>query len=133
MPFGYNQIEEQQQFVHCTGGMFVLIETNQVTSPTSKEHSHVSMSGQKSSSELRKDYIARQTSSICQDEQKTENKIGFLWSWNYMLSKRWRSANTGDEHSQDRMLEDFRQFTSDKDGRLTDFWKEYTCIVKAEY
>ncbi|KAL5017610.1 hypothetical protein ScPMuIL_007199 [Solemya velum] len=124
--FGYNQIEEQQQFVHCTGGMFVLIEDNQASSPTSDEHSHVLRSGKKSSSELRKDYIARQTSNICQDEQKTENKIGFLWSWNYLLSKRWRSANTGDEHSQDRMLEDFRQFNSDKDGRLTEFWKEYT-------
>ena len=118
-------IEDQQQYVHCTGGMFVLRENTQVTSPTSKRSSHFTSFGKKSSSEMRKDYIARQTSSSSQVELQIENKIGFLWSWNFMSSKRWRSQNTGDEHFQDKVLADFQKFCSNQGGRLKDFWCDY--------
>ena len=50
--------------------------------------------------------------------------IGFLWSWNFMLGKRWRSQYTGDETFQDNMLADFKQFCSNKDGRLLKFYNE---------
>ena len=51
-------------------------------------------------------------------------QIGYLWSWNFMLTKKWRSNNTGDESFQDRMLSDFRAFCSNTDERLVDFWRE---------
>ena len=50
--------------------------------------------------------------------------IGFSWSWNFMLGKKWRSQYTGDETLQDNMLSDFRLFCSNKDGRLLKFYNE---------
>lgn len=50
--------------------------------------------------------------------------VGYLWSWNFMLGKRWRSQYTGDEQFQDNMLADFRLFCSNQDGRLEKFYKE---------
>lgn len=44
-----------------------------------------------------------------------------------MVSRRWKWSNpaTGDEEFQDKLLEDFRHFCSNKDDRLSNFWK--TC------
>ena len=53
---------------------------------------------------------------------ESETFIGFLWSWNFMLGKRWRSQNTGDESFQDNMLADFKQFCANQDNRLQNFF-----------
>lgn len=145
--------EEYHQYVHCTGGMFVIIEDVKlpIKSPVVKEtpkqlekhnsggnlgsrgsnlgsrefRSSNSLS-KKSSAELRKDYIARQTSqTINQQKYETDIEIGFLWSWNFMSSRKWRSPNTGDEHFQDTVLRDFRAFCSNSEQRLQEFWTEY--------
>ena len=50
--------------------------------------------------------------------------VGFLWSWNFMLGKKWRSQFTGDESFQDNMLADFRLFCSNSEGRLATFFGE---------
>ncbi|CAC5397004.1 DEPDC5 [Mytilus coruscus] len=117
--------QNEEQYVHCSGGMFVLIEDSQTTSPTMKEAPFVYGHKKKSASQLRKDYIARQTSRTNQHDDQHWNKIGFLWSWNYMLSKKWRTSHTGDEHFQDKMLADFREFCSNKDDRLKEYWHDY--------
>ncbi|KAF6778456.1 hypothetical protein AHF37_02025 [Paragonimus kellicotti] len=44
--------------------------------------------------------------------------IGYFWSWNHMLPKRWRGYLTGDESFQDAVLADFRAFMNAEDGRL---------------
>lgn len=54
----------------------------------------------------------------------TGHFIGFFWSWNFMLGKKWRSQYTGDEQFQDNMLSDFRLFCSNQDGRLEKFFKD---------
>ena len=142
-----SQSEEHQHYVHCTGGMFVIIEDGHNTPPSpppvnqeikranplasrssSKElrSSSSGSLGKKSSTELRKDYIARQASEILNPEEvDKECKIGFLWSWNFMSSRRWRSSNTGDEHFQDTVLKDFRLFCADHEERLTRYWLDY--------
>ena len=51
-------------------------------------------------------------------------RVGFLWSWNFLLTKRWRSSHTGDEHYQDKVLADFRAFCSNVDNRLRDYWDD---------
>ena len=43
----------------------------------------------------------------------------FLWSWNPLLSHRFRSGASGDEAFQDAMLADFKAFNCDRDGRLS--------------
>ncbi|XP_052240462.1 GATOR complex protein Iml1-like isoform X2 [Dreissena polymorpha] len=157
--------EDYHQYVHCTGGMFIIIEDTNLAKanhqpiietrpigvkpviesqpinakkrennsslgnlpPSRNMKSSVSYGtlGKKSFSELRKDYIARQTSQLDCQNVEWEIEIGFLWSWNFMLSRRWRSGNTGDETFQDNVLRDFRAFCSNEDDRLYEFWMEY--------
>lgn len=58
------------------------------------------------------------------------SQTGFLWSWNFMISRRWKqtcnSGATGDIPFMDKMLHDFRMFCSNKDGRLENFWLEFS-------
>lgn len=133
--------EEYHQYVHCTGGMFVIIEDTRAlgSSPVPKEMKSnrkfgngknepksTGSFGRKSTSEMRKDYIARQTSqTFNQQNFETDHEVGFLWSWNFMSSKKWRSSNTGDEHFQDVVLRDLRAFCSNDEGRLQTFWNDY--------
>ena len=56
------------------------------------------------------------------------SETGFLWSWNFMLSKRWKmtsnTAATGDIAFMDKMLADFRKFCQNDRGRLVQFWRQ---------
>jgi len=61
--------------------------------------------------------------------------MGFLWSWNHMVSRKWKSLSlsAGDEFFQKKIIQDFRYFCSNGDNRLKEFWescwelKEKTC------
>ncbi|PAA50322.1 hypothetical protein BOX15_Mlig018953g1 [Macrostomum lignano] len=55
--------------------------------------------------------------------------VGFIWSWNHILTRRWRSSWTGDEHFQDCLLADFRRFCANDANRLKDYWDR--CWVQA--
>jgi len=51
--------------------------------------------------------------------------MGFLWSWNHMVSRRWKSSSTpatGDEMFQTKILRDFREFCANNNNRLKLFW-----------
>lgn len=54
--------------------------------------------------------------------------MGFLWSWNHMVSKKWRSSNntpaTGDETFQLKFLRDFKHFCANQEQRLAAFWDQ---------
>lgn len=50
--------------------------------------------------------------------------IEFIWSWNYMLTKRWRSASTQDESYAVSLMQDFKAFCRNSDNRLVEFWRE---------
>ena len=50
--------------------------------------------------------------------------VGFLWSWNSMLGKRWKNQYTGEEAFHDAAFVDFRAFCSNKDNRLAHFFNE---------
>ena len=43
-----------------------------------------------------------------------------------MLTRRWRGPNsaTGDEQFQNKMLKDFREFCSNQNNRLLNFWDQ---------
>ena len=74
----------------------------------------------RSSSNRCHDYIARQLSQQRDGEPDVHSRVGFLWAWNFMSSKLWRSPNTGYEDFQDHLLADFRLFCRRGDGRLDD-------------
>nr|CAD7589464.1 unnamed protein product [Timema genevievae] len=72
------------------------------------------------------EYITRHVSGKNNDDYNTERRTGFLWSWNHMLSRRWRSSSTpatGDEMFQAKFLRDFREFCANTNNRLLDFWE----------
>lgn len=57
-----------------------------------------------------------------------EERIGYNWAYNTMLTKTWRSSATGDEKFADRLLKDFTDFCWNKDSRLVLFWTD--CLDK---
>jgi hypothetical protein len=50
--------------------------------------------------------------------------VGFLWSWNSMLGKRFKNQNTGEEYFHDACFADFKAFCTNKDGRLVEFFNK---------
>ena len=56
------------------------------------------------------------------------SETGFLWSWNFMISKKWKITSntgaTGEIAFMDKMLADFRAFCRNENNRLLNFWLE---------
>ncbi|GLH03982.1 uncharacterized protein GBIM_09784 [Gryllus bimaculatus] len=132
-------VAHYHQYVHLTGNVFILISTQQCQPPTrSNSVSHSAgrpVSGAKALSQRRypvhsdvssphEEYITRHVSGKNQNDYSTEPRIGFLWSWNHMVSRRWKLASTatGDEMFQMKILRDFREFCANVDNRLKNFW-----------
>ncbi|XP_034240343.1 GATOR complex protein Iml1 isoform X2 [Thrips palmi] len=135
------QTRHHHQYVHITGNMFLLIPSP----PCHRTHAQDMNSHGKSRrtmgrqptveypthhdmvSSPHEEYITRH---VCgnnsQDEYGPDRKIGFLWSWNHMLTRRWKGPNsaTGDEQFQNKMLKDFREFCSNQNNRLLNFWDQ---------
>lgn len=42
-----------------------------------------------------------------------------------MITKRFKTSITGDEHSMRKIMEDFKAFCSDENGRLFGFWEVF--------
>ncbi|BHF64986.1 GATOR complex protein depdc5 [Sparganum proliferum] len=62
---------------------------------------------------------------------EAQSQVGFFWTWNHMLPRKWRGQLTGDEAFQDGMLEDFRRFCSGVDNRLATLFADYRTRVLA--
>ncbi|KAJ8973342.1 hypothetical protein NQ317_004654 [Molorchus minor] len=69
-------------------------------------------------------YITRHVSGKNKDDYDNSRKMGFLWSWNHMVSKRWRTNQAVDNNFQLKLLKDFREFCSNSEDRLRSFWHE---------
>ncbi|XP_023034077.1 GATOR complex protein Iml1 isoform X3 [Drosophila willistoni] len=108
-----DQLPKEYQYIHFTGNMFALIRcasnNYQVESPTLQE--------------------ANVTRCVYGHTNNTNvpKKVGFLWAWNHMIpNKKWKAQiinNSADgELLQLKMLKDFREFCSNSDQRLSQFW-----------
>ncbi|XP_023160420.2 GATOR complex protein Iml1 isoform X8 [Drosophila hydei] len=108
-------LPKEYQYVHCTGNMFALIRCAsnkfQVESPSRQE--------------------ANVTRCVYGHTNNTNvpKKVGFLWSWNHMIpNRKWKTLtinNSADgELFQLKMLKDFREFCSNGDQRLANFWSQ---------
>ncbi|XP_051887990.1 GATOR complex protein DEPDC5 isoform X3 [Pristis pectinata] len=102
--------ENKPQYIHVTGTVFLQL-------PYSKRKF---TSGQQ---RRRRNSTSSSTQSLFGEE-----KIGYNWAYNTMLTKTWRSSATGDEKFADRLLKDFNDFCSNKDNRLLNFWE--SCLDK---
>lgn len=87
-----------------------------------------SLSHQDTVSSPHEEYITRHIGGARQNRAnrlRAENEhIEFIWSWNYMLTKRWRSTSTQDESYAVSLMQDFKSFCQNGDNRLVDFWLE---------
>lgn len=135
--------ESDRQYVHITGNAFILVPSTASTRPRPRTGTNIVRrnmgqkrypvhSDQPSPHEA---YITRHVSGKSKDDHNMDRKMGFLWSWNYMVSRKWKSlsTSTGDELFQKKIIQDFRHFCSNGDNRLKQFWescwelKEKTC------
>ena len=75
-------------------------------------------------SSLTLSYITRHVVGRQKWQQNQEVRVGFLWAWNSMLSKRWRnpSGPVCDESNGSKLLSDFRKFCANDDDRLKNYW-----------
>lgn len=70
----------------------------------------------------------RNSTSSATQNMFCEERIGYNWAYNTMLTKTWRSSATGDEKFADRLLRDFTDFCVNRDNRLVAFWA--SCLEK---
>jgi len=139
------------QYIHCTGNCFILIPTQlelvsgiqgiKVMSSKKKSTAHKTpaVSPQlslvttgarqrhESPGTLNTSVISRHPAGKTQVKYE-HDETGFLWSWNFMISKRWKNISntgaTGDIAFMDRLLADFRKFCDNEDNRLVNYWEE---------
>ncbi|KDR15773.1 DEP domain-containing protein 5 [Zootermopsis nevadensis] len=137
-------LAHQHQYVHLTGNMFILIPSQPCQRPHHRSNSlsHIGRSGfgsrqlgiqnsrrypvhSDSMSSPHEEYITRHVSGKNKDDYGTDMRVGFRWSWNHMVSRRWKSSSTpatGDEMFQTKILKDFREFCANSENRLKLFW-----------
>lgn len=122
---------QHNQYIHLTGNVFLMIPTP----PCDKKVSRIrdtSVSRSRSiwryptynevvGTSPHQEYITRHVNI---QKKGCDNRIGFLWSWNHMISRRWKwcSSAKSDEAFQNKLLSDFRQFCANADNRLKTFW-----------
>ncbi|KAF6728095.1 DEP domain-containing protein 5 [Oryzias melastigma] len=97
--------ENKPQYIHVTGTVFLQL-------PYSKR--------KYSSGQQRR--RRNSTTSNSQGPFGGEDRVGFYWAYNTMLTKAWRTGLLGDERLADRLLRDFTDFCANKDKRLQSFW-----------
>ncbi|XP_078143604.1 GATOR1 complex protein DEPDC5 isoform X2 [Centroberyx gerrardi] len=97
--------ENKPQYIHVTGTVFLQL-------PYSKR--------KYSSGQQRR--RRNSTTSNSQGPFGSEERVGYYWAYNTMLTKAWRTGVLGDERLADRLLRDFTDFCANKDNRLLNFW-----------
>ncbi|XP_039311231.1 GATOR complex protein Iml1 isoform X6 [Solenopsis invicta] len=142
MPCLVENCENDRQYVHVTGNAFILVSSTTNTRPRPRTGTNVMRrnTGQKrypvhpDQSSPHEAYITRHVGGK-KDDYSIDRKVGFLWSWNHMVSRKWKSLSlsAGDEFFNKKIIQDFRHFCSNGDNRLKEFWesswelKEKTC------
>lgn len=108
-----NQKSDRLLFVHSSGNIFVLIPKNK----TLEQVNNVT------------NYFAR---SIASNNNLLNIlftlQTGFLWSCNYMVSKRWRTSSTpvlGDESYVQSVLKEFKDCCKNYENRLISTWQSF--------
>uniref|UniRef100_A0A3Q4BZZ3 DEP domain-containing protein n=1 Tax=Mola mola TaxID=94237 RepID=A0A3Q4BZZ3_MOLML len=97
--------ENKPQYIHVTGTVFLQL-------PYSKR--------KYSSGQQRR--RRNSTTSNSQGPFGGEERVGYYWAYNTMLTKAWRTGVLGDEKLPERLLRDITDFCANKDNRLLNFW-----------
>ncbi|KAK8788496.1 hypothetical protein V5799_021714 [Amblyomma americanum] len=115
---------EHRTYVHTTGGMFLMIprSNNQSQKTTPQDEANKAP-----------DYICCEADVMepcfkhCEEQPATctNRKVGFLWSYNYMITKRWKNTATIDEQFMRGVMQDFRALCSNHENRLVEAFEAW--------
>ncbi|CAN7986898.1 unnamed protein product [Ixodes hexagonus] len=115
---------EHRTYVHTTGGMFLMMpRTFSLADPA---RPHRGRGGQaeedqlptKHERTLYRPFQKKNKYMLPSSSAATVCQVGYLWSWNYMITKRWKNTATIDEQFMRTVMHDFRALCSDQEGRL---------------
>ena len=118
--------EGQCEYVHVSGTAFVFIDglANKNREPRKQPRSPFP---QLHLSNYNQNYHGNQNGTgkaAASPDTSTQKGVYFLWVYNYLLTKRWRTSAAGDEKLHDKLLTDFINFCNDEDGRLSAYWED---------
>ncbi|GBM99482.1 GATOR complex protein DEPDC5 [Araneus ventricosus] len=129
IPYRNPDASAPPQYVHVSGSMFIMLPVRPKESKKiNGKHLAATPLDLHQISSPHDEYITRHFSGVKNKRlsllnAETDTKIGFLWSWNYMITKRWKNAGTVDENFMRKVMRDFRSFCLNHNSRLEDFWK----------
>ncbi|OQR72135.1 hypothetical protein BIW11_01364 [Tropilaelaps mercedesae] len=139
-----NLVSSYETFVHCTGGMFLVPSEDNaeepydtgLREPPDKPQVELCTTVTQKSDESPK----LMATSLAMEKDSTDtgrSRTGFLWSYNFMITKRWKSTASIDEHFMRTVLEDLRKFCSNTGDRLVSLYKDWfklnaLCLQQAE-
>lgn len=131
-PPSNNTSTREHQYIHATGTIFILISNSAPKSDRSRANSMKERRQFTSRYSVHADvvpspheaYITRHVSGKNKADYDNSRKMGFLWCWNHMISRRWRTNQGVDTNFQIKCLKDFRAFCNNSQGRLRTFWRE---------
>ncbi|XP_062870046.1 GATOR1 complex protein DEPDC5 isoform X2 [Trichomycterus rosablanca] len=103
--------ENKPQYIHVTGTIFMQL-------PFSKRKYNSGQQRRRRNS----------ASSASQSLFGSEERVGYYWAYNAMLTKAWRTGVLGDERLAERLLRDFTDFCGNKGNRLVAFWE--SCVER---
>ncbi|XP_048522891.1 GATOR complex protein Iml1 [Dendroctonus ponderosae] len=122
----------EHQYIHATGTIFILISNTAPKSDRSRANSMKENRPNIASTKysLHADvvpspheaYITRHVSGKNKADYDNSRKMGFLWCWNHMISKKWRTNQGVDNNFQIKCLKDFKAFCNNAEDRLSSFW-----------
>ncbi|XP_072043182.1 LOW QUALITY PROTEIN: GATOR1 complex protein DEPDC5-like [Amphiura filiformis] len=127
----YMSYEGQCEYVHVSGAALVFIDdlANKNREPANN-HTHHSHSHLSYNQNYHGNYQNGVNSAISRDTSSTQNGVYFLWAYNYLMTKRWRTSSAGDEKLHDKLLADFISFCNNDDGRLSAYWESCQEMLK---
>ncbi|GFR17135.1 GATOR complex protein DEPDC5 [Trichonephila clavata] len=121
IPYRNPNTSAPPQYVHISGSMFIMLPVR--PKENKKLNSNNLPLDLQQISSPHDEYITRHFSGVRNKRlsplnAETDTKIGFLWSWNYMITKRWKNAGTVDENFMRKVMRDFRSFCLNRNSRL---------------
>ncbi|XP_022711750.1 GATOR complex protein DEPDC5-like isoform X2 [Varroa jacobsoni] len=124
-------VSSYETFVHCTGGMFLVPSEDNAEEPYDTGlreplgKTKFSPEPESQSEELPK-ILNNSATTGNQSTNECQSRTGFLWSYNFMITKRWKSTASIDEHFMRTVLEDIRKFCSNSDDRLLTLYEDWS-------
>ncbi|KAL1140271.1 hypothetical protein AAG570_000203, partial [Ranatra chinensis] len=130
--------QRHNQYVHVSGNVFLRIPSlpcehtgSESGVSRSRPVRRQSASSDTLTASPHHEFITRHVSSPPTD---LETRVGFLWSWNHIVSRRWRLGGSTnalcDEPFQNKLLSDFKEFCSNQNNRLKAYWDSSWAKVK---